>query len=77
MTGKERILRRLRRQSPDAVPTFEWFIDASGGQALTGSDDILDIVERLDLDGVNVRPDYGKKLLDDDTLVDEWGSSGS
>jgi uroporphyrinogen decarboxylase len=72
MTGKERILRALQRGVPDAVPTFEWFIDAAVGQALVGSDDPLEIVDRLDLDGINVRPDYERKFLDDKTLVDEW-----
>ena len=73
MNGRERILCALQRGVPDVVPIFEWFIDASVGKALTGSDDPLDIVERLDLDGVNVRADYGKEHLDDVTLVDEWG----
>jgi uroporphyrinogen decarboxylase len=73
MTGKERILHALRRETPDTVPTFEWFIDSGVGRALAGSEDILDIVERLDLDAVNVRPDYRKQFLDDKTLVDEWG----
>ncbi len=72
MHGKERILRALRREVPDAVPTFEWFIDAAVGRALTGSDAPLDVVDRLDLDGVNIRPDYRKQFLDDKTLVDEW-----
>jgi uroporphyrinogen decarboxylase len=72
MTGKERILRALRREVPDAVPTFEWFIDAAVGKALVGSADLLDIVDGLDLDGVNIRPDYRKEFLDDTTLVDEW-----
>jgi len=72
MTGKERILQALDRGVPDAVPTFEWFIDASVGKALVGTEDLLDVVERLDLDGVNVRPDYRKKHLDEKTLVDEW-----
>lgn len=72
MHGKERILRALRREVPDAVPTFEWFIDAAVGRALVGSDDPLDIIERLDLDGVNIRADYRKEFLDDNTLVDEW-----
>lgn len=72
MNGKERMLRALRRTEPDMVPVFEWFIDAVVGRALAGSDDILDIVERLDLDGVNVRPDYEKRFVDDTTLVDEW-----
>ena len=73
MTGKQRILRALRREVPDAVPTFEWFIDASVGKALIGSDDPLDIVERLELDAINVRPDYRKEYLDATTLTDEWG----
>jgi uroporphyrinogen decarboxylase len=72
MHGKARILRALRREVPDAVPTFEWFIDATVGRAMTDSDDPLDIAERLDLDGVNIRPDYRREFQDDDTLVDEW-----
>jgi uroporphyrinogen decarboxylase len=73
VTGKERILQALARGEPDLVPTFEWFIDATVGQALTGSDDPLAVVEQLDLDGYNVRPDYEKKQLDQTTLLDEWG----
>jgi uroporphyrinogen decarboxylase len=72
MNGRERILHALRREVPDAVPTFEWFIDATVGRTLAGSDDPLDIVERLDLDGINIRPDYQRTFLDDRTLVDEW-----
>jgi len=72
MNGKERILRALAREQADTVPVFEWFIDGTVGQALVGSQDILDIVERLDLDGVNVRTDYAKRCLDEGTLIDEW-----
>ena len=72
MQGKERILRALQRRESDRVPVFEWFIDGAVGRALVGSEDILDIVADLDLDGVNVRPDYAKKFLDDTTLIDEW-----
>jgi uroporphyrinogen decarboxylase len=54
------------------VPVFEWFVDASVARALTGSEDILDVVEHLDLDAVNVRPDYAKRHLDETTIVDEW-----
>jgi uroporphyrinogen decarboxylase len=73
VNGKERICAALRREVPDVVPVFEWFIDGAVGRALTGSAEILDIVERLDLDGVNVRTDYRQEYLDDKTLVDEWG----
>jgi uroporphyrinogen decarboxylase len=72
MTGRERIRRALEHAVPDAVPTFEWFIDASVGKALVDSQDPVDIVQRLDLDGINVRPDYRKEFVDEKTLVDEW-----
>ena len=72
MNGKERIACALRRGAPDQTPTFEWFIDVAVGKALTGSDDLLDVVETLDLDGVNLRPDYRHERLDAKTLVDEW-----
>ncbi|MCZ7640973.1 MAG: hypothetical protein M5U12_35920 [Verrucomicrobia bacterium] len=73
MNGKQRILCALRREIPDRVPTFEWFIDASVGQALVGSGDLLDIVQRLELDAINVRPDYRRQFRDDATFTDEWG----
>lgn len=73
MNGKERILRALRRELPDRVPTFEWFIDPAVGRALVDSEDPLDIVERLDLDAINVRPDYAQEWLDAVSFVDEWG----
>ncbi|HID75947.1 MAG TPA: hypothetical protein EYP56_08120 [Planctomycetaceae bacterium] len=72
VTGKERILRALDRGVPDAVPTFEWFIDAAVGRALAGSADPVDIVQRLDLDAINVRPDYQKTFLSERVFVDEW-----
>ncbi|OHB80906.1 MAG: hypothetical protein A2W31_08925 [Planctomycetes bacterium RBG_16_64_10] len=73
MNGRQRILQALRGNSADVVPTFEWSIDETVGKALTGTTDALEIVERLDLDGVNVRADYRQKYLDPTTLVDEWG----
>lgn len=74
MNGRERITCALRRDVPDCVPVFEWFVDAAVGEALVGSGDIIDIVDRLDLDGINLRPTYEKRFLDDVTFVDEWGT---
>ena len=74
MTPRERILTALKRQTPDRPPTFEWFIDESIGQALTGSTDPIDIVERLNIDAINIRADYAKKLIDESTISDEWGT---
>ena len=73
MTSKERILAALNREQPDVIPTFEWFIDSTVGQTLTGSSDPIDIVESLDIDGINVRPDYARKEIQDRTFQDEWG----
>ena len=75
MTGKERIETALRRGLPDAVPTFEWFVDAGVGEVLTGSSDPVDIVEALDLDGINVRADYSSEQTEGDTFSDEWGAT--
>ncbi len=74
MNGIERMCAAIRRETPDRVPTFEWFIDSSVGKALTGSDDPLDVVDRLDMDGINIRPDYAKRFIDSQTFEDEWGS---
>jgi len=73
VNGKQRILAALRRQVPDTVPLFEWFVDVTVGQALVGSGDTLDVVEGLDLDAVNVRANYRSEKIDEVTLVDEWG----
>lgn len=73
MNGKQRILAALRRQTPDMAPTFEWFIDAAVGKALAGSGDAIDIVERLDLDAVNVRVDYRCEAIGEKTRIDERG----
>ncbi len=74
MNGTERVCAAIRREIPDRIPTFEWFIDETVGKALTGSDHPLDIVERLDLDGVNIRPDYSKRFVSPEVFEDEWGS---
>ena len=73
MNGKERILAALRREVPDKVPVFEWFVDVTVGEALCGSGDAVDVVERLDLDAINVRANYRSEHIDEKTLVDEWG----
>ena len=43
------------------------------GRALTGSDDPLEVVERLDLDAVNVRPDYATRR----STSGRWSTSGA
>ena len=75
MNGHERIIAALERRQPDRVPTFEWFIDKKVTQALVGTDDILEAVDALDIDGVNVRADYARKFTAETDYVDEWGTT--
>jgi uroporphyrinogen decarboxylase len=75
MTGKERIETALRREPPDVVPTFEWFIDESVGKALTGATDAIEIVEALDIDGINIRADYQADSTGPGKFADEWGAT--
>jgi len=56
------------------VPVFEWSIDRSIVEQLTGSSDVLDLIDMLRIDGVVARPDYKKEFIDTDLYVDEWGS---
>ncbi len=74
MNGKERISAVLNGKMPDQIPTFEWFIDMSVGYSLTGSEDPVEIVEALDIDGINIRCDYEQKKIGKDLYLDEWGS---
>ena len=74
MNGTERICTAIQRKIPDRTPTFEWFVDETVGKALTGSDNLLEVVERLDLDGINIRPDYSKRFIDPQIFEDEWGA---
>ncbi len=74
MKPKDCILAALKREVPDRIPMFEWFIDATVLEALAGTTDPIEATEILDLDAVNVRADYEKKWLDAETYLDEWGT---
>ncbi len=73
MTPKECILASLNRQTPERIPTFEWFIDPAVSETLCGTADPVEVAERLDLDGVNIRVDYEKNWEDALIYTDEWG----
>ncbi len=75
MTGHERIIAALQRRQPDAVPTFEWFVDKRVTRALVGTEDVLEATEALDLDGVNIRADYARRPISATDYVDEWGTT--
>jgi uroporphyrinogen decarboxylase len=73
MTGSERVLAVLRLEEPDRVPTLEWDIDPDFIKKTTGGGTYEDFVEMLEHDAVMCGPDYLKKPIDNDLLLDEWG----
>jgi len=74
VNSKDRILAALNLKTPDKIPTFEWFIDTQVAEILTGHRDPIDIVEALDIDGINIRPDYDSRQVDAESFADEWGA---
>lgn len=73
MHSKDRVLNVLNLKKPDRIPTFEWFIDKNVGRTLIGSEDPIEIVKQLGLDGINVRADYTHTIVTEGTFKDEWG----
>jgi uroporphyrinogen decarboxylase len=75
MSPKDCLLAAIRLETPERIPTFEWFIDTAVALPLCGSGDPIEITERLDLDAVNLRADYQKKWTDEKNYIDEWGGT--
>ena len=68
------MLQALKRKEPDTVPTFEWAIDRKICREIADSEDLLDLIDTLDIDGVVLRPNYTKEYVGDNVYIDEWGS---
>ncbi len=73
MNSNERVLRTLRREETDRVPTFEWAIDKKVIQAISPDASYEDFVYRMGLDALCVDLDYKSEQLDDGIVKDEWG----
>jgi uroporphyrinogen decarboxylase len=77
LTPKERILRTLRRETPDRVPHFEWLVDRKVRDALLpGNTGHNDFAVRMGHDAVLVDPAFGKTSLPDGRYISEWGYVG-
>jgi uroporphyrinogen decarboxylase len=73
MKPKDRIINALERREPDYVPVFEWDYNKDVMKAITGSDETLDFIVKMDIDGVVIRPNYHKEFIDKNVYIDEWG----
>lgn len=73
MNQKERVIAALDLKKPDSIPIFEWAFDKEIMQKIIGKPDPIELVDKLDLDGIVVRPDYKRELIDSSLYLDEWG----
>lgn len=73
MTGRERVIRVLKLEEPDRVPTFEWIIHPRVIKGLTGQDSEIEFIRRMGLDGIAIGTDMNKEKVDDRHFRDEWG----
>jgi uroporphyrinogen decarboxylase len=75
MNGRARIAAALERRAPDQVPLMELYIHPRVVEGLCPGGDLLEMVERLDLDGVCVARGALPSLDDahPQEYVDDWG----
>jgi len=73
MNGRKRVLAALQRKEPDRVPVLEWAIDKNICKGIVENGDILSVVDKLDLDGINFKADYEKEFISETVYIDEWG----
>ncbi|TVR66134.1 MAG: hypothetical protein EA427_16630, partial [Spirochaetaceae bacterium] len=73
LTSPERLIRTLRREAVDRVPTFEWLIDRKVIAALAPGSSYEDFCYKFELDAICVDCDYESRKLEDGKIQDEWG----
>ena len=73
MKPRERVIKALRREEPDRVPTFEWIINPGIMEKLTGQTDEIEFIQTMDIDGIAVATNMKKEKVDDRHYRDEWG----
>jgi len=73
MTAKECVLEALQRREPEWIPTFEWILNPDVMEAMTGTRDDMEFVERTGIDGIAIGTNMKHEFVDDKHYKDEWG----
>ena len=73
LTSEERILRTLRREDTDRVPTFEWLIDKKVMNAIKPGISYEEFCYEYGQDAICIDCDYKSERIKDDKIRDEWG----
>jgi len=69
----ERVLKALKREEPDRIPTFEWIINPGVIMKMTGQRDEIEFIKMMDIDGMTVGTNMKKVTVDSKHFKDEWG----
>lgn len=73
MTSEDRVIKALRHEQVDRVPTFEWFIDNKVINAIKPGATYEDFIYEMDIDAICIDLDYENEQIGDNLYVDEWG----
>lgn len=73
MNSEERLIKALKREPVDRVPSFEWMIDQKVIDVLSPGDNYAQFSDRFDLDAICVDVDYKSQKLSDGFTSNEWG----
>lgn len=73
LESNERVLRTLKLQETDRVPTFEWMIDKKVIQAIHPGATYEEFVYEMGLDALCVDLNYKSEQIDEGLYRDEWG----
>lgn len=77
VNGYERIVTAIKRKEPDRVPIMEWFIHDNVIRGMCPDcKDVMDLVERFDLDGIGVGGKHVPKhsQSSEKFVYDQWGT---
>lgn len=77
MNGYERIVAAMQRKQPDRIPIMEWFIHDNVIKGMCPEcENIFDLVEKFDLDGIGVGGKHVPKhsQSSEKYVYDQWGT---
>ena len=73
MTAKKCVQEALNGREPEWVPTFEWILNPDVMEAMTGTRDEMEFVEKTGIDGIAIGTDMKHEFVDEKHYKDEWG----
>lgn len=74
MNSEQRVIKALRREEIDRVPTFEWSIDKKVINAIYPGASLDEFICKMNIDGIVVEVNYIKEEIKSGVFKDEWGT---